>query len=228
MLFLRSFIFFLLFTSMTIVMGILGLPVLLAGESVVTRFAKLWCGGTLFLLRTICGVSYEFSPPGISEHLNDGLIIASRHESTFETIALFYALPRPVFVMKKELRLIPIFGWYVARVGSIMIDRGGSAKTLMKMIPQVQSKIAEGHQIVIFPQGTRVQRGQKGDIKPGIAAIYKYAKAPVIPLSHDSGKCWGKGEFVKRPGVISFKSRDIVAPGLDRQEFLKAIEDGIR
>jgi len=203
-------------------MHVVCLPLLLAPASWVWKAGHLWIDGTFFLLRVFCGLSYRELD---AENLPRGpAIIAAKHQSTWETLFLSRRLGRPAFVLKQELLMIPLFGWFMRKIGMIAVDRSGKAAALKKMVRDARAACAEGRQIIIFPEGTRVAPGQHRPYQPGIAALYGQLDVPVVPVALNSGLYWGRKAWVKKPGLIQVQFLPPIAPGLDRKAFMAELE----
>ena len=127
-------------------------------------------------------------------------------------------------MLKKELLMIPVFGWFLARVGMIAIDRSGKASALKKMVADAKAIFAQGRPVVIFPEGTRVAPGARMPYQPGIAALYAQLGVPVVPVALNSGLFWGRQAFVKKAGVITIEYLPPIPPGLDRKSFMRELE----
>lgn len=229
MLHFRAFIFYLLFYGWTLILGLLGLPLLLLPEIWAQRLARLWLLGGLAQLKLICGITHKIT--GL-EHLPPGpCIIAAKHQSVWETMALFVllpqAIPSPVFVLKRELLNLPFVGWYMRKTGMIAIDRSAGVSALKKMIDQAKSRLSNGRSLIIFPEGTRAAIGAEPSYKPGIAALYKECGVPVVPTALNSGLFWGKNAFAKRPGVISLTFLPPLASDLSKPQVVAALTQAI-
>jgi 1-acyl-sn-glycerol-3-phosphate acyltransferase len=220
---LRSILFNLSYLTWSIAMHILCLPLLLAPAAWVWQAAHLWIDGTLFLLRIFCGLDHR--ELGL-EHLPKGpAIIAAKHQSAWETLFLSRRLGRPAFILKRELLMIPLFGWFIRKVGMIAVDRTGKAAALKKMVRDANAAFAAGRQIIIFPEGTRVAPGAHKPYQPGIAALYGQLNVPVIPVALNSGLYWGRKAWVKKPGRITIEYLPAIPPGLDRKAFMAELEN---
>ena len=139
-------------------------------------------------------------------------------------------LRRPAYVYKKELLKIPFYGWYVKIMSGIALDRKGGAKALRTMVKQVKDYVANGQNVIIFPQGTRVPVGadtKKYPYQPGIVGLYTNCKIKVVPAALNSGMLWGRSKNIKRSGTITLEFLDPIEPGLPREEFLKKLENAI-
>lgn len=154
-------------------------------------------------------------------------IIASKHQSAWDTMIFALLIRRPSHILKRELLWVPVFGWYLLRAGGIPIDRKGGAAALKRMIAAARHTISEGRHIVIFPEGTRVAVGARVPYHPGVAALYSQLKVPVVPVALNSGLFWGRRTFVKRPGRIVLEFLEPIPPGLPRREFLEVLQQRI-
>lgn len=142
-------------------------------------------------------------------------LYAAKHQSMFETMALARLLGTPAIVMKQELTRIPLWGWATVRYGIIPVDREASAKALRTMMRAAEEAAAERRPILFFPEGTRVPPGETPPLRSGFAGLYRALKLPVVPVALDSGRVWPR-KGLKRPGVVTFRFGEAVAPGLKR------------
>lgn len=221
---LRSYVFLLLFSVWTAAVCIVCTPLLLGPTRWTLAMFRVWAR-VLFLILRFCGVRVEIRG---REHVPTGAaIVAPKHQSMFDVFAQFAWLPGSVFVMKKELKLIPWFGWYAAKAGAIDIDRGGHAKALKGMVRRATALFAKGRQVVIFPEGHRYPPGVAGTYKPGVAALYRELEVPVYPVATNSGMHWSAKGMRLTPGLIVFEYLEPIPPGLKRAEFMRMLEDRI-
>jgi len=132
-----------------------------------------------------------------------------------------------LFVMKKELARIPLFGWLSRKAKMIRVDRRAHAKALIALIADAKQLMSEPRQLLIFPEGTRHPPGAPPDYKPGVAALYRELGLPCVPLATNSGVCLDGGGFVKKPGTVVVQILDPIAPGLKRAEFMSILQDRI-
>jgi 1-acyl-sn-glycerol-3-phosphate acyltransferase len=219
---LRALAFNIAFFVVTALLGIAGLPMLLAPRRWVMRFGRFWAQCVLALLRIIVGLEGEVHG---REYLPDGpFILAMKHQSAWDTLVLPVVLGDPAVVLKRELLLVPFYGWYAARAGSIAIDRKGGAGALRRMVAAARRATAAGRPVVIFPEGTRTAPGCRLAYQPGIAALYQALQLPVIPAAVNSGLFWGRRSFVKRPGRIILAFLPPIAPGFSRRHFMAELE----
>jgi 1-acyl-sn-glycerol-3-phosphate acyltransferase len=214
----RSWIYLVAFLAWTLGAAILCLPSLLKSSWTLAAI-RMWIRGIMFLARTIVGIECRVIG---KENLpaSGACIIAAQHQSSFETYRLFMDLPHPIFILKRELIWIPFIGWYMTRAGLISIDRGAGATAMRKMLRAAQAALDNGHQVVVFPEGTRVPPGESRPYRPGIAALYAHCTAPVIPMALNSGYFWGKTRVLKLPGEIVFQFLPALPPGLDKNGVL--------
>ena len=222
---LRAALFNLYFLVLTLLMGLAAFFIRLAAPRHALGYAKAWARWTLSGLRVICGVRVEVR--GL-HHLRGTapVLIASQHQSAFDTLVWMNLLPRPAYVMKRELTRIPLVGPMLLLAGMIPLEREGGVRALRSLMAETARAIADRRQIVIFPEGTRVGSGQVVPLQPGIAALAAQSGLPVLPVATDSGLCWSRRAFVKRPGTIHIDIAAPIAPGLRRGPLLAAIRAG--
>jgi 1-acyl-sn-glycerol-3-phosphate acyltransferase len=219
---LRSLLFNLCYLLWSVVMHVLCLPLLLAPAAWVWAAGHLWIDGTLFLLRVLCGLGAR--ELGLENLPKGPAIIAAKHQSAWETLFLSRRLGNPAFILKRELLGIPLFGWFIRKVGMVAVDRAGKAAALKQMVRDANQALAQGRRIVIFPEGTRVAPGAHRPYQPGIAALYGQLNVPVVPVALNSGLYWGRKAWVKKPGRILIEYLPPIPPGLDRKAFMAELE----
>lgn len=189
----------------------------------IRRYAAFWMHGVHRGLALIVGL--RFRVQGL-EHLPEApCIIAAKHQSSFETLLFHTIRPDIAIGLKEELIRIPLFGWYLKIAENIAIDRGGAAKAMRSLLEGAKAAVGGGVSILIFPEGNRRRVGAPPDYKPGVAALYKALGVPVVPVALDSGRFWPRRSFVKRPGTITVQFLEPIPPGLDRQAFMRLLED---
>ncbi|MET0272875.1 MAG: lysophospholipid acyltransferase family protein [Phenylobacterium sp.] len=221
----RSLLFIGLFYLWSVAYVILILPLMLGPPVVMVRSWRVWTGGVFLLLRVLCGIRVEMRG---REHMPTGAaLIAAKHQCMLDVFAQFAWLPHSCFVTKKELMWIPFFGWYAAKTKMIVVDRGGHATALRKMVKDAKERFAARRQVVIFPEGTRGEPGVPGDYKPGIAALYREIDVPVHPVATNAGVHWPAHGFLRKPGTIVFEYLEPIPPGLKRAEFMRLLEERI-
>lgn len=205
MYFIRSIIFIAVWFFWTLIWGILCSPTLIlpSGHFVFLMTGKLWSYITLLLLRLICGIKHKVH--GKENIPNKPFIVASKHQSAWETIFFLCLFKNAVFIMKKELTNIPIYGWYLQKMFMIIIDRKNGMQALKQVKAGVKKAIEMGHTVIIFPEGTRTKPGNHIQYKSGIKFLHDAKIAPIVPIALNSGKHWINGSILKIPGTIHVK-----------------------
>ena len=220
----RSLIYVALFYLWTAVVAVGFTPILLGPVKWTHWMFHFWGRGVVGML-PICGIRVELRG---REHIPQGAaLVAPKHQCMLDVFAQFTWLPRSSFVMKKELAWIPFFGWYARKAGCIVVDRGGHSKALRQVVREGIDLFRNGHQVVIFPEGTRKAPGAPPDYKPGIAALYRELNVPVCPVATNAGVHWPAHGFIRRPGTIVFEYLEPIPPGLKRAEFMRILEERI-
>jgi 1-acyl-sn-glycerol-3-phosphate acyltransferase len=159
----------------------------------------------------------------------DAAILLLKHQSTWETFCMPTLMPHPLaYVFKKELLYVPFFGWAMARMDMIHIDRSKRAEAFAKVVEQGKRLMAQGTWVIMFPEGTRIPRGQKGTYKTGGTRLAVETGAPVIPVAVSSAKCWPRKAFVKKPGVVDFSiGKPIPSQGRTPEDLMQEVETWI-
>jgi len=220
----RTFAFVVWFyLSMAVVAAGLS-PTLLMGHRQAMWVVKLWARVALFGYRWIAGVRVQTL--GLDHVPTGGALVASKHQGLLDFVALIAALPNPCFVLKKELNRTPFLGWYGLKTRMIAVDRDGHAKALKDMVRQARDRLAEGRQVIIFPEGTRAELGAAPDYKPGIAALYRDLETPCWPVATDSG-VWWPAEGTIPQGVATFTFLEPIPAGMKRGPFMVELEQRI-
>ncbi len=212
---LRAALFNAAFFIGTALIGVAGLPVLLLPWRASMWFGRLWSRTMLALLRAIVGLDGEVRG---REHLPPGpCLVAMKHQSAWDTLMLPVLFGDPAVVIKRELQLVPLYGWYATRAGSIFVDRKGGAAAMRRMLKAARRAVAAGRKIVIFPQGTRTAPGERSPYQPGVAGLYQALGLPLVPAAVNSGLYWGRRAFLKRRGRIVVEFLPAIPPGLPRR-----------
>jgi 1-acyl-sn-glycerol-3-phosphate acyltransferase len=225
MLLIRSILFVALFYLWSAVLAILMLPLLVCPRRWMLAAFRFWALGVFVLLRLVCGIRVELR--GRERVPKGRALIAAKHQCMFDVFAQFVWLPDHCFVMRKELMLIPFFGWYAWKTGMIVVDREGGAKALRSMVRDGKARLAEERQLVIFPEAHRGEPGHAGDYHPGVAALYRELGLPTHPVATNSGVHWPAHGFLRRPGTIVFEYLEPIPAGLPRAEFMRRLESDI-
>lgn len=207
--FVRSLVFFLLQSALTVVFAILALLTFPFGPHTRYRVITTWSRLVVRLATAICGVRYRVE--GLEHLPARPAIVLAKHQSAWETLAMQVFLPPQVWVLKRELLRVPFFGWGLAMTSPIAIDRKAGTRALKQMLVQGRDRLAKGFWIVMFPEGTRVAPGERGQYFVGGAWLATQTGAPVVPVAHNAGTLWPKGAFLKRPGTITV----IIGPAID-------------
>lgn len=209
----------------SVLFALAGAPLLLAPRRAVVAWARAWIVFVLWWLRVTCGLTHRVIG---RDNLPAGpVIIACKHQSTWETMAFTLLFPDIAIVLKRELLFIPIVGWAMARAGNIAVARGDRASALRGLVRQARAAVADGRSIVIFPEGTRVAPGDRRPYQVGTAALYRQLDLPVVPMALNSGLFWGRRKWIKRPGTITLEVLPPIAPGLRREAFMETLRDRI-
>ena len=223
MIVIRSLLFNLAFYLWTAFMAILWLPALLGPRIWTARGQTIWAKGVMGLMRALAGIRIEIRG---RENLPEGAaLVASKHQSAWDTIIYHIVLDDPAVAMKRELFWIPVYGWYADKVRMVPIDRRGGPKAVRAMIRASQAAAKAGRPIVVFPEGTRVTPGLRAPYRPGIGGLYTQLNLPVVPVALNSGLFWPRRKFLRRPGTIVLEFLPTIAPGLKRAELLTALEE---
>jgi 1-acyl-sn-glycerol-3-phosphate acyltransferase len=218
---LRSALFLVWFLVITAILSLIFLPVLALPRRATVWLARLWARLTFWGLKVFAGIDWEIRglPP------RGAVLVASKHMSMWDTLALYLALHEPAIVLKRELLRIPFYGWFLAKAAAIPIDRSAGVSALRKMSDAARQVLAQGRPILIFPEGTRKKPGAAPDYKPGVAALYGQLDVDCVPVALNSGVYWTG--FLKRPGTIVLQFLEPIAPGLKRGAFMTLLEQRI-
>lgn len=222
MLVLRSLAFNLAFYLATALIALGGLPTLVSRRAVV-RLARLWGRTTLWLLRVVAGIEVQFR--GLENRPAGACLVAAKHQSALETLALLTVLPNFTYILKRELMWIPLIGWYLSRSGMVAIDRNRGAKAMATMNEAAAKAIRDGRQLIIFPEGTRRAPGAAPAYKLGITHLYAALGVPCVPVALDTGLYWPRRSLIRRPGTTVIAFLPPILPGLDRTAFLARLQE---
>jgi 1-acyl-sn-glycerol-3-phosphate acyltransferase len=220
----RSIVFNALFYLNTVCWLILGLPTFFMPYRATIWIAKSWGRVNLVLLR-VAGIDYELRgaekiPPG-------PLIVASKHQSAWETFALLPLFDNPLFIVKRELMWIPFFGWLMRKGRMVPVDRGAGSQALIAMTERARTELADGRQLIIFPEGTRRPAGAEPRYKYGVAQLYAAEGVPCLPVALNSGLFWPRRSIRLRPGTVIVEILEPIAPGLDKDTFFERLRSEI-
>ena len=205
-----------------IILGLVCLPVMLGSRRTATRTIQLWAHVVFWGLRVIAGVRVEVR--GRELLPGGGYLIAAKHQSMLDTLVAMTLTPWPCIVLKRELTFIPIFGWYAWKSGMIAIDRKGGPADIRQLLAAARKALADGRQVVIYPEGTRREPGAEAAYKGGIGLLYKELGVPCVPCATDGGRVWPAHGLLKRPGHAVFEVLPALAPGAPRKVFMAELE----
>jgi len=187
---------------------------------------KSWALFNLWWLKLTCNLSYEVD--GLENIPQQTTIIFCKHQSTWETLVLQKLFPRQVWVLKRELLWIPFFGWGLAMLEPIAIDRKAGRKALKQLVDQGSRYLQAGRSVVIFPEGTRTPFGSKGNYHAGGAVLAQKSGHPVLPIAHNAGAFWPKHSFIKHPGTIRLSIGPMIdTTGIKSNQILQQAEEWI-
>ena len=221
----RALAFAILFYGWTTLLGIAVLPLLVAPRHLLSAYGRFWIAGALDILRVTVGISHRVSGRHL---LPDGpMILAVKHQSAWDTLVINLLVRDPAIVLKKELLLIPVFGWCVWRIRHIAVDRKGGSVALKRMVAQARRFAAAGRPLVIYPEGTRTEPGAHRPYQSGVAALYGALDLPVVPVALNSGLFWPRRSLRMHPGTITVEFLPPIAPGRERRQFMSELEGSI-
>jgi len=215
--FLRSLVYNVLFYALLVFWILIAVPTYLMPPRAFMAVAKAWARSSIRLMRVICNTKVEYR--GLEKIPKGPLIVASKHQSMWETFALLQFFDAPLFIYKRELAWIPFFGWYLIKSKMIGVDRDGGMRSLMQMARRAPKEIRSGRQLIIFPEGTRTPV----DAPPH----YVSSGVPCMPVALNSGLFWPRRTFMRYPGTLVVEFLDPLPPDLSRREFITRIRASI-
>ena len=220
MIFLRSLIFNVVFFIYHLLLVIVLSFLLVFPRAFSQTVTRMWTRGAAWILHSFIGLDFE-----VRGVLPKGpCVIVSKHQSAWDTFFFYLLLDDPNYVLKKELAMIPIWGWCALKCGGISVDRSGGGASLKKLVREVRERMIGSRQVIIFPEGTRTPPGIRRQYLPGVAAIYGSTSAVVVPVALNSGLFWGRRSFRKSSGIITVQFLDPMPQGLKRREFMAELE----
>ncbi|MCD0424093.1 1-acyl-sn-glycerol-3-phosphate acyltransferase [Rubrivivax sp. JA1024] len=223
--FLRSLIFNVLFYLLLVGWLIVAIPTFLLPRRALIKVAKMWGQSSIWLMRLVCGTRVEFR--GLEKIPPGPLIVAPKHQSMWETFALLQFFDAPLYILKRELTWIPVFGWLLVKADMIAINRRKGGRILMEMAKSASREVNRGRQLIIFPEGTRTPVDAPPHYKAGVAQIYADCDVPCLPVALNSGLFWPRRQFMRYPGTIVVEFLDPLPAGLERREFLTRVSAAI-
>lgn len=220
----RSTLYHLYFWAITLAMAIGSLPVRFVAPRLALGYGRIWVRAVFAGLRPLAGIRIAVTG---AEHLPKAgpALIASQHQSAFDTLVWLLLVPRPAYILKSELRRIPFFGPMLKPCGQIAVERRGGAQAIRAMLRDASRAEAENRQIIIFPEGTRRPPGEVGPMQPGVAALAAHTGLPVIPVVTDSGLVWPRRSYLRRPGTIRIAILPPLPKELPRRALLSRLTE---
>src|SRR5664279_1396844 len=215
--FLRSLVYNVLFYALLIFWILVALPTFVMPPRAFMAVAKAWARSSVWLMRVICNTKVEVR--GLEKIPAGPLIVASKHQSMWETFALMPFFDAPLFIYKRELAWIPFFGWYLMKSEMIGVDRSAGMRA--------PKAIRSGRQLIIFPEGTRRPVDAPPNYMTGVGQIYAHSGVPCIPVALNSGLFWPRRTFMRYPGTLVVEFLDPLPPGLNRKEFVARMATSI-
>jgi len=217
---LRSLLFTLQAYSMMVVVALAFLPWAILDRRGAFGAIRAWTGWVRWTAGWMIGLKTEVrgQPP------TGEVMIAAKHQSFFDIILIANVVPRPKFIMKKQILWTPIVGFYAKRVGCVAVDRGKRGQAIKAMVEGVKTSATEPGQLIIFPQGTRVAPGDRPPYKVGVAVLYQEIGTPVVPVACNVGVFWPRQRIYRQPGVAVIEFLPVIEPGLPLRDFLSEIE----
>jgi 1-acyl-sn-glycerol-3-phosphate acyltransferase len=222
----RALLFTLLFYVNTALHVVFASPALLfPGRHALWRAVHSWIAVNQWLLRTCCGIRHEIRH---AERVPKGaLIVASKHQSTWEIFSLLSLFSDPVFILKREVMWVPFFNLYCLKGGMIPVERGTRSLALAKMLKDARNRIADGRQILIFPEGTRRPPGAEPNYKYGVVQLYADLGVPCLPVALNAGLYWPRRTLRFHPGTIRAEVLEPIPPGLTEEAFFRQLRETI-
>ncbi len=218
---LKVFLFNFIFYFSILFFGLLFLPILIS-RKLTRKIVRVWARCVIFFLAKVFNIKIVFKKNYLKD--KEGQVIAANHQSAFDTIFFLAAFDKTVYIIKKELIFIPVYGWYAMRLGNIYIDRKKKIESIKKISKNIVNLIKKDYKIVIFPEGTRQAPKNIGTIKPGVFLIQDLLKKPIFPVYIESGETWPRNSFKIKKKNIFIKSLKPIPYGLKKNKFIKVLK----
>ena len=222
---LRVFFFNFIFYFSILFFGLLFLPTLIS-RTLTRKSVRVWSKCIIFFLTKIFNIKIVFKNNSLKE--KEGQVIAANHQSAFDTIFFLAAFDKTIYVIKKELIFIPVYGWYAMRLGNIYIDRKKKIESIKKISKSIVGLIKKDYKVIIFPEGTRQPPKKIGVIKPGVFLIQELLKRPIFPVYLNSGETWPRNSFKIKKKNIFIKSLKPIPYGLTKKKFKEILKKSFR
>lgn len=221
LIYIKSLFFNMVLFSYLLISFIGGAALVLIFKFPVFRFWKMLSRGFDFCTQKFAGIRYKIINKG--NIIKGPAIYVIRHESTWETLVMIHFFKEPIFILKKELLDIPLFGSLSKAARVIAIDRAEGVKSLIKITKKAEEALTRGHPVILFPEGTRVAAGEHVPIKRGVSMFYKRTQYPIIPIVHNAGSFWPRHGFIKKTGEITIKVLEPIKKGLSTDQFMDTL-----
>jgi 1-acyl-sn-glycerol-3-phosphate acyltransferase len=221
----RSLVFQILFYLNTTLHVVSSIPTFVLPHRIMVEIARSWGRTSVWLLRIVCGVKLEVR--GREKIPHGAALIASKHQSAWDTFGLLPLLPYPTYILNRELTWIPLFGWCLIKTGMIPLNRSAGKEAMADLIARVRKALALGRQVIVFPEGTRRPLHAAPDYKLGVVQIYAQCNVPCVPVALNSGQFWPRRHFMRPPGTIVVEFLDPIPPGLPRAAFFRRLQNDI-
>jgi len=221
----RSIAFNILFYLNTAFWLVIALPTFFMPYQAIIEIARTWGKVNLFLLRVVAGIKIEIR--GLEKIPSGPILVASKHQSAWETFALIPLFRSPVFIVKRELEWIPIFGWLMIKGRMVPVDRSAGSQAMTLMTERARIELADNRQLIIFPEGTRRPAGAEPRYKFGVAQLYAAEGVPCVPIALNSGLFWPRRSIRRIPGTVVLEILDPIMPGMDKQAFFERLQNDI-
>ena len=218
---LKVFLFNLIFYFSILFFGLLLLPILIS-RKLTRKTVRIWSKCIIFFLTKVLNIKIVFKNNYLKD--KEGQVIAANHQSAFDTIFFLAAFDKTIYIIKKELIFIPVYGWYAMRLGNIYIDRKKKIESIKKISRNIVNLVKKDYKIVIFPEGTRQGPKKIGAIKPGVFLIQDRVKRPIFPVYIDSGETWPRNSFKIKKKNIFIKSLKPIPYGLTKKKFKETLK----
>lgn len=223
--FIRSAAFNVGFYLSLLVHMALAIPSFFLPRQVLFSLANSWSHSMIWMLRVFCNIHVEYR--GLDKIPKGPLLVAAKHQSAWETIALLPLFRQPLFILKRELTWIPLFGLFLLKAQMIPVNRSAGVRAASKMTALARARVRDDRQLIIFPEGTRRPVGAEPRYKYGVAQVYVDCGVQCLPVALNSGLFWPRRTFLRYPGTIIVEFLDVIPPGLSRTKFLALAREKI-
>ena len=218
---LKVFLFNFIFYFSILFFGLLLLPILIS-RKLTRKTVRIWAKCIIFFLTKVLNIKIVFKNNYLKD--KEGQVIAANHQSAFDTIFFLAAFDKTIYIIKRELIFIPVYGWYAMRLGNIYINRKKKIESIKKISRNIVNLVKKDYKIVIFPEGTRQGPKKIGAIKPGVFLIQDRIKRPIFPVYIDSGETWPRNSFKIKKKNIFIKSLKPIPYGLTKKKFKETLK----